>query len=120
MSAILIVAALAALAFARGKARDKARDDYRQRVVGKSGTTWYVGSNPPDDANTVLVSVFSDGERPNGALAYESGQPSAPSALVIRYRQVTGPTAGAKIGDRFLDYQAPTALAALAIKDFLG
>lgn len=75
----------------------------RRAVTGKSKTTWYVASLPSDSMNTTVSAVYS-------AATGED--------LVLQYRQVTGPTAGANIGDRFIEYQAPTTLTQKAISDF--
>lgn len=75
----------------------------RRKVAGKSGTAWYVAALPSDSMNTTVSAVYS-------AATGED--------LVLQYRQVTGPTAGANIGDRFIEYQAPTTLTQKAISDF--
>jgi hypothetical protein len=101
----IVIAALAlgGLAYAATKAHASPLSGKRRNVLGKSGHMWWTVALPPDDMNTIQSAVFAD----------EKGD-----TMVLSYRQVTGPTAGAKIGDRLLTYQAPTALAKTAIADF--
>ena len=75
----------------------------RRAVTGKSGTPWFTASLPPDDGNTARVAVF----------ATAHGEDA-----VLIYRQVVAPTAGVKVGDRLLEFQAPTAATGLAVSDF--
>ena len=75
----------------------------RRQVAGKSGTTWFVGALPPDDGNTVKSAVY---------------QTATGNDMILEYRQVTSPTAGVNVGDRFIEFQAPTSLVNVALADF--
>lgn len=75
----------------------------RRKTKGHSGHTWFTAGLPVDDGNTVRTAVF----------ASESGNDQ-----IITYRTVVAPTAGVKQGDRFLEFQAPSALTSIAVGDF--
>jgi hypothetical protein len=100
---VLGLLALGGLVYAAKEANAGPKFSARRMVRGKSGNTWFTATLPPDDANTIQAAVF----------ASEHGDD-----MVLEYRQVTGPTAGAKIGDRLLTFQSPTTLSQAALKDF--
>lgn len=98
-----VLGAALLMALASKASASEPAESGRRKVVGKSGHTWFTSSEK-DSGNAILVRVYES----------ERG-----SDLVISYNQVTGPTAGAKVGDRFLAYESPTSLAATAKADFL-
>jgi hypothetical protein len=102
MQFLVLAVVAAALIFMVEKAHAHPPSDagHRRQVKGKSGKTWFTDSGGADDVS-VITNVFASENSDD---------------LVLSFRQFTS---GSDAGKRVITFQAPSALTADAIKDFI-
>lgn len=76
----------------------------RRSVTGKSGAQWFVETQKATVPGTVRFGVF------------DSASPSA--NMVLRYMQVLDALGGRQVGERFVEFQAPSTSGQRAAADF--